>query len=196
MPSLGVWGQAGRVRSAHSGSAIIDSVDTGRGQRFDSTSSARLHVTVIHTSEEGTVAALAAAAHLAKNLCAHIRLLAAEAVPIHFSLQRPHVPADFLEGRLCRLISDAGLCGEDVTIQLSLCRSSKRALAELLAPRSLVVIAENLHWWERRECRTARWLRRQGHHVIFVNAAGKRPHPDLDRGRQAAFYRSLGFCAR
>lgn len=182
------------MRSDHSRSAVFDSLDTGWGQGFDSTSSARLNVTVIHTSEEGTVAALIAAAHLAKNLCGHIRLLAAETVPIHFSLERPHVSADFLAHRLYRLSADAGLCGEEVSIQISLCRSSKRALAELLVPHSLLIIGGNLSWWKRRECRISRWLRQQGHHVIFVNAAdGNRPHLDVDRGRQAAFYRSLDF---
>jgi hypothetical protein len=164
----------------------------GCGQGDDPTASGRLHVNVVHTSEEGTVAALAAAAHLAKDLCAHIRLVAAERVPIHFSLNRPHVSADFLEQRLCQFICDAGIGCEDVTIQVSLCRNPKRALAGLLAPHSLLVIAGNLPWWNRRECQVARWLRQQGHHVIFVNAAdGKRSRPAFDRGRQAAFYRSL-----
>jgi hypothetical protein len=138
------------------------------------------------------VAALVAAAHLAKNLCTHIRSLAAEAGPIHFSLQRPHVTADFLERRLYRLICDAGIDGEEVTIQISLCRSPKRALVEMLVPSSLLVMAGSSHWWKRRERRMVRWLRQQGHQVIFVNAAdGKRLRLDLDRGRQAMFYRSL-----
>ena len=87
------------------------------------------------------MAALVAAAHLAKNLCTHIRSLAAEAGPIHFSLQRPHVTGDFLERRLYRLICDAGIDGEEVTIQISLCRSPKRALVEMLVPSSLLVMA-------------------------------------------------------
>jgi hypothetical protein len=171
--------------------AILADLDTRNGQGFEPTSSPRLNVTVIHTSEEGTIAALAAAAQLAKNLCAHIRLLAPEVVPFHFSLARPHVTADFLEHRLYRLVCDAGIADEEVTVQVSLCRSSRRALAGLLAPHSLLVIAST-HWW-RREQRMERWLRQQGHHVVSVGAAdGKRQHADTDRGRQAAYYRSVG----
>ena len=180
------------MKGNHSRSAILDrSDDAGWGRGFEPTSSSRLHVIVVQTSEEGTVAALAAAAHLAKNLCAQIMLVAAEAVPIHFSLERPHVSADFLKRRLYRLICDAGIGDEEVTVQVLLRRSRKRALVDLLVPRSLLVIGGVSHWWKQ-ECRMARWLKQRGHHVIFVNAAdAKHWHPDLDRGRQAAFFRTL-----
>jgi hypothetical protein len=180
------------VKSDHSRSATLDRLDdAGWGQGVEPTSSSRLHVIVVHTSEEGTVAALATAAHLAKNLCAQIRLVAAEAVPIHFSLERPHVSADFLKRRLYRLVCDAGIGDEEVIVQVLLRRSRKRALVDLLAPHSLLVIGGVSRWWKE-ECRMARWLREQGHHVIFVNAAdAKCRHPDLDRGRQAAFFRML-----
>jgi hypothetical protein len=171
---------------------LVDDLDTGGGTCFEPASSPRLNVNVIHTSEEGTVAALAAAARLAKDLCANIRLLAAEVVPFHFSLDRPHVPPEFMERRLYRLVCDAGISDEELTIQVSLCRSPKPALESLLVPHSLLVIGAGAHWWNRRERRMVRWLQQLGHRVITVNAAdGRRTRPQMDRGRQAAYYRSL-----
>jgi hypothetical protein len=180
------------VKNHPSRAAILDDLDVGVGNGFEPASPFRLHISVIHTSEAGTRAALAAAARLAKNLCAQIRLVAAEAVPIHFSLERPHVPAEFMEHRLSRLACDAGIDEEELTVQVSLCRSPKQALSSLLAPRSLLVIGDATRWWNWRERRMAAWLREVGHQVLTVNAAeGKRPSPRMDRGRQAAFYRSL-----
>jgi hypothetical protein len=174
------------------GAAILDDLGAGGGKGFEPASPFRLHVSVIHTSEEGTLAALAAAARLAKNLCAQIRLVAAEVVPIHFSLERPHVPAEFMEHRLSRLACNAGIDEEELTVQVLLCRSPKLALSSLLAPRSLLVIGRASRWWNWRERRLARWLQRLGHQVISVSAAeGRCLRPHMDRGRQAAFYRSL-----
>jgi hypothetical protein len=150
-----------------------------------------LRITVVHTTSEGTVAALRAAASLAKNLCGQIDVQVHEPVPIHFTLQRPHVPASFIEGRLLALMAQAGICTDEVSIHVWFCRSQRPSLADTLAPQSLVVMGGKTRWWNWHDRNLARWLRRQGHQVVLVAAGAKRcPHPRLDRGRLASYIRS------
>ena len=59
-----------------------------------------LRVTVVHTTTEGTIAALRTAADLAKGLGAEVVLLSAEEVPPQFPLDKLPVPVDLLERRL------------------------------------------------------------------------------------------------
>ena len=140
----------------------------------------RLHVTVdSHISGPGTVAALVtfSGCQLASNLCAHIRLLAAEAVPFHFSQRKT---ARSCIGSWSAACAPARVrCCELTSMRPSIRdrlvpRSQTGALADLLIPRSLVMIARQLHWWQPRGCSTVRWLRQRGHHVIIVNHARRR----------------------
>jgi len=151
-----------------------------------------LQVRVIYTTPAGTVAALRAAADLATNLQACITLVVAEPVPMHFSLDRPHVPVDFLERRNWALICEAGLVDQPVDIKICLCRNARRALKQVLGAHSLIVIGGGAHWWNRTERRLANWLGGLGHHVIFVSARDHGFHAKREfPGRQEAFLRTL-----
>jgi hypothetical protein len=171
--------------------AISEPFD-GDGQvDTDSSSDSRLRITVLHTSPEGTVAALEAAANLARSLGGQIDVQVHEPVPIHFSLRRPHVPAAFLEQRLLAIISAAGISTDEISIHVWLCRNQKQSLADTLAPRSLIVIGGATGWWNRRERSLARWLRAEGHQIILVPAIRKHcSDSKLDRGRLATYLRS------
>jgi hypothetical protein len=172
----------------------ISLYDGGASQDAMAAGDSHLRVCVVHTTPEGTHAALRSAARLAKDLSAQIVLLAAEAVPFHFSMERPHVPARFLERRLLALSSEAEMGDAELTIKVSLCRNRRTALATMLAPRSLVTIGADMHWWHRHDRAMAKWLRERGHHVIIVSAdAKKRTDPKQDRGRMAQYLRSLTF---
>ena len=159
----------------------------------DAPSDSHLRITVVTTTPQGTIAALKAAATLAKDLCGQIDVQVHEPVPIHFSLQRPHVSVDFLEERLLRMIREAAVPTEAIAIHVWLCRSRKLSLEDSLAPRSLVVMGVRLRWWNWHARSLARWLRARGHHVVLVPAGSKRPDPKVDRGRQATYLRSLGY---
>ena len=166
-------------------------LDVGSGScvPVDDDSDHRLRVAVVFTTPEGTVAALRAAAGLSKHLSAGITLFVAEAVPIHFSLDRPHVPIDFLERRSWDLIREAGIIDEEVNVEIRLCRNRMQTLRSMLARNSLVVIGGRNRWWRRTERRLGDSLQRLGHHTILVDAcpSSRTIHP----GRQAAFLRAL-----
>jgi hypothetical protein len=130
-----------------------------------------LQVTVIYTTPEGTLAALKAAGGLAKDLNARVGLVVPEVVPFRLPLDRPRVSIEFLKHRQDALVSKAGIEGEEVRVQICLCRDRKQTLRQVLAPRSLVVIGGRRKWWSRREAKLEEFLNRMGHHVIFVDIA-------------------------
>lgn len=127
-----------------------------------------LRVTVVHTTIEGTIAALRAAAGLAKGLGAEVVLLSAEEVPLQFPLDKLPVPVDLLERRLHKLIYASGIRGNEVRVQLLLCRNKYASLRRTLRPGSLVVIAERKHWWSRRTGKLQQFLKDLGHQVVLV----------------------------
>jgi hypothetical protein len=155
----------------------------------DDDSNHRLRVAVVFTTPEGTVAALRAAADFAKHLDMRITLFVAEAVPFHFSLDRPHVPIDFLERRSWVLVRKAGIVDEEVNVEIRLCRNRMQTLRSILAGNSLVVIGGRKRWWRRTEQKLGDSLQRLGHHTILVEAdrSCRKIHP----GRQAAFLQTL-----
>lgn len=128
----------------------------------------QLRLNVLATSERATVAALRAASGLAANLRAHITLTAIEVVPWQFPLEKPPVAIAFLEQKLCRLVCEAGIVGEEVRIRLYLCRDERQGLGKALRPHSLIVLGGADHWWSRRERTLHRFLTDLGHQVIFV----------------------------
>jgi hypothetical protein len=152
-----------------------------------SSSGARLCVTVIATTAEGTTSALNEARRLARDLDAHITLLKIEVVPLRFPLDKPPVSLDFTIKQQCSLVLRSSAREEDVTIRTCLCRDQAASLRSALRRRALVVIGGSRHWWMSREERLERALHRLGHHVIFV---------DVDRrsnGVCNATFRSLIF---
>lgn len=165
--------------------------DHGAYPHISEGADARLHVHVIRTTEQGTLAALRSAAKLSQDLCGQIVLLAPEIVPFHFSLERPHVPAWFVQLRLYLLAGEAKILDEDFEIRVHMCRSRRAFLQQALAPHSLIVIGARLRWWHRRDRRLVRWLCGQGHQVITVPADPRKPSDSkLDRGRLAQYLRA------
>ena len=130
----------------------------------------QLRVNVIATTEIRTIAALRTAAGLAANLGAQITLIAVEIVPWQLPLHRPPVPVVFLERKLCGLVCEAGILGEEVRIQLCLCRDQPETLRKVVRPHSLVVIGGQNRWWLRRERNLEKFLTSLGHQVIFAEA--------------------------
>jgi hypothetical protein len=156
-----------------------------------------LRVTVVSTTPDGTVAALIAAADLARHLSGRIVLLAPEVIPFLLPLDHPHVAIDFLKKRYCDLVARAGLEDEPVTIRILLCRDCPAALKQTLAAHSLIVIGGSARWWHRRERKLALRLERLGHRVVFVNSEAPAGEPrEAEMGRQVAFYRVLDKEAR
>jgi hypothetical protein len=148
----------------------------------------KLRVTVIHTTLAGTVAALRAAADLAKHLGGRLSLLAPEVVPFLLPLEEPNVAIEFLKKRYCGMVASAGLLDEEVTIRILLCRDRVAALKLTLAPRSLIVVGGSTRWWKRSEHKLARSLRKMGHHVVFVDStANELTKPEAGELGQAEF---------
>jgi hypothetical protein len=158
----------------------------------DSDSDHRLRVTVIYTSQEGTLAALKTAHDLARNLGLRVALMMIKAVPFHFPLDRPPVPVDFLERLQLAVVSELGIDAEEVSLELYLCRDRKQCMQSVLAPRALVVIGGRRDWRApRQERKLEQLMRTLGHHVIFVNLKSNFK-AELLKTRAGSFLRSFG----
>lgn len=129
----------------------------------------RLHVTVIHTTSEGTLCALELARTWARGLNANIRLVTTEVVPFRLPLENPPISTEFLRQREVRMVAAAGIEEKSVTIEILLCRSVKIALQQFLGSHSLVVIGGKRAWLNG-PSRLANWLERIGHQVVFADA--------------------------
>ena len=125
-------------------------------------------VTVVHTTTEGTITALRAAATLAAGLGAELALLATEEVPLQFPLDKLPIPVDLLERRLYDLVCDSGIRESEVLIQLLFCRDKYVCLRRFLRPRSLVVVGRSKHWRSRRNRQLEHFLSYLGHQVVLV----------------------------
>lgn len=128
-----------------------------------------LSVTVVHTSPVGTIAALKAAATLAKNLDVRLGLIMAEVVPFRLALDRPRRSIEFLKELQEDLVSEAGLTNEIILVQICVCRDTREALGRLLPTPSLVVLGGRRGLWPGREQRLETFLSRLGHHVVLVD---------------------------
>ena len=139
--------------------------DSAYGDDFDF----HLKITVIHTTPEGTFAALKLAGDLARDLSLRIGLLAVQLVPFRLPIEESIVSPAFLEQRQALLVARTGLGEDEVNIRVCLARDRKAALATLLPPNSLVVIGGRRNWW-RQERNLEKWLLRMGHQVLFAQA--------------------------
>jgi len=124
-----------------------------------------LHVFVPYTCPELTKAALAQAVALTRNLTAHITLFAVHIVPYPLPLDKPDVPAAFLEQRLAAVARDAGVRAD---VRIVLAREAEAAREQILPPHSLVVLATEKRWWPTAEVKLARALARAGHSVALL----------------------------
>ncbi len=124
-----------------------------------------LEVNVIYTDVPGTLAALRKAGSLASNLRARIRLIVPQVVPYPLPLSKPGICREVSERRFHTL---AGGVHIDTHVQICLCRDRAQLVAEVLPPRSLVVIGGRNRWWPTAAQSLASKLRRSGHEVIFT----------------------------
>ncbi|HYL34790.1 MAG TPA: hypothetical protein VEV17_02625 [Bryobacteraceae bacterium] len=123
-----------------------------------------LHISVIFTAVESTLAALKHAGVLAGNLGARISLVVPQVVPYPLPLRNSPVAADFNERRF-RVI--AGQSRVETNVLIYLCRDRLETLRTALKPHSLVIIGGRKTWWPAPEKRLAAQLRRAGHEVIY-----------------------------
>jgi hypothetical protein len=129
---------------------------------------AELQVTVVSTAIPATLAALRRAGELAHELGAHIRIVVPQVVPYPLPLDRPPVAPDFTARHFRTLCFDGAV---ETTIEVRLCRDAFDAVAQDLAPESLVIIGGQKRWWFTEEHRLARKLTLAGHHVLVVSGA-------------------------
>ncbi|MDR3719935.1 MAG: hypothetical protein P4K98_14140 [Bryobacteraceae bacterium] len=132
-----------------------------------------LDVVVLHTSDTSTRQALKTAATYAKELSAHVHLVAPRVVPFALDLNAPQVPVSFTARQLREIAGEAGV---DASIDIILCRDLVQTLASVLKPQSLIVLGERKSpWWRLRwmgrENRLAQQLRAQGHQVVPADLA-------------------------
>lgn len=129
---------------------------------------AHLRLTVVFTTPEGTLGALQAASSLAASLSARVMVLAIDVVPLQLPIDRPPVPLAFRESRLRRLVEESQLDAHEVSIAMCVARDRWECLQQFLPPASLVVIGGRKGWTSP-ERRLVRWLKRQGHQIVFVD---------------------------
>jgi hypothetical protein len=142
--------------------------DAGYAEHSASNFDPHLNLTIVHTTPEGTLAALKTASALARGLHARIRLVMAHVVPFRLPLENPMISTQFLKAREARLVAQSGLDENTVSIEVCLCRQAKIALRDYLPAGSLVVIGGKQRWW-RPEQRLAKWLALAGHQILFVD---------------------------
>jgi hypothetical protein len=131
---------------------------------------APFRVTVVHTSTEGTIAALRTAAELATGLGAELALLWAEEIPFQYRLHDLPVPIELLERQLQKVVYLSGVRENEVLTQLLLCRDKYTAIPHALSSHSLVVIGKSAVWWWRPQRKLEKILRAAGHQVVPVLA--------------------------
>jgi hypothetical protein len=135
---------------------------------LDPRSSPGPHLTVLGTTEEGTLAALRASSAIGQNLNARITLLKIETLPRHYPVDRCPAHADSLERSATQLVRESGLRPENVSVQVWLCRDEKKCLRRALDSHSVIMIGTKSRWWPTRERKLQKWLSKLGHYVIPV----------------------------
>jgi hypothetical protein len=127
----------------------------------------QLEVHVLYTTHKGTLAALKTASQLAANLSTCPRVLRLYSVPYTLPLERPAVSTDFLEEQIRALACESPM---EFSARIYLCREPRWSLRQLFPPHSVIVIAGKKRWWPTKEQSWAKWLRKDGHEVIFLDA--------------------------
>jgi len=123
----------------------------------------KLDLKVIFTDLPKTAAALATARTMARDLGAHITLMAAQVVPYPLPLAAPDVPVEFTERALESIATD------DTTVEIYLCRDRNETIRRALPPDSLVIVgARKWRWWPSCDRQLIRLLRQDGRRVLVV----------------------------
>ncbi len=168
-------------------------LEESRNQTGHWSSDAGLSVTVISTTEKGTVASLNAAKCLAADLDATITLLKMEIVPARFPLYRPPVSLKYTINQQHSMVRQSGVNEADVDLKIRFCRDWSSGLQWVLRRRSLIVIAGKRHWWVGREERLERVLRAFGHHVIFIDVSQEKESTSYGSKLSHSFGKSGGY---
>jgi hypothetical protein len=124
-----------------------------------------LSVCVPYTGADLTRAALAAVLALARNLGAHVSLVAVQVVPFPLPLDRPAVSPSLFEQELKAL---ADRVEAPVDAHVVIARDREAAFDRAIAPGSLVVLATRKRWWPTPQAKLARSLARAGHSVALL----------------------------
>jgi hypothetical protein len=154
-------------RSANRHAVLRDS-DGNLGRCLNSERTA-FRVTVVHTSTEGTIAALRTAAGLAAGLGAELAFLWTEEIPVQFPLHDLPVSVELLERQVQKIVYLSGIRESQVLTQLLLCRNKYTSISHVLPAHSLVVVGKSPGWW-RQGRKIEKVLRASGHQVVPVIA--------------------------
>ncbi len=122
-------------------------------------------VIVPFTTPELARAALHAASGWAYGLGAEVVLLAVREVPFPLPLDCPHFQPEFFCKQLAVLMEGFTF---PVRVELKLTRNQREALQRSIPAASVVVIATKNRWWNTKEKRLARFLKRTGFTVSLL----------------------------
>jgi hypothetical protein len=128
----------------------------------------RLDITVVSTTAEGTLAALATVRRLWRNLDRRITVIVPVVVQFPAQLGDPPISKEFLESKLCAAAARDNT--EEIHVNVLLCRDPVEATRDALKPRSMVVIGGRRHWWPTCENALAKALRKAGHCIVFADS--------------------------
>jgi hypothetical protein len=148
-------------------SATIFNDRTLRGAEHHAAPDSQLRVFVLYTGVRRTLAALRGAARLAAGLNARIEVIFPQVVPYPLPIEEPAASPGFAASRLARIAEEAEI---ETSMHVYLCRDRREAVASALPPGAMVVIGYRRRWWPTSAYRFGRWLRGNGHRVIFVDA--------------------------
>ena len=123
-----------------------------------------LHIAVVFTSEQSTVAALKEARHLAVSLGARVTLVVPQVVPYPLPLETPPVFTAFNEKRFRAM---AGENQRESRVQIYLCRDRLQTLCSVLKPGHILVVGGRKRWWPTKDKTLVRRLQRAGYEVVF-----------------------------
>jgi hypothetical protein len=126
----------------------------------------KIEVTVLHTTDAETSAALAAAAVFAHKLGTVIRLVSFVVVPYPLDLTQPSVAPSFTVDHCTALVQGLNL---DADIQICYCRDLKSGVGQALRSKALVLMGRKPRWWALREDRLARLVRSGQHDLLVVD---------------------------
>jgi hypothetical protein len=127
-----------------------------------------LEVVVIYSEVRQTLAALRAAARLARGLNARIHMVVPEVVPYPAPLEQPLVESGFAARKFKTIAEESAI---ETRVDICLCREWEAGVLQCVKPCSIVVMSAAGGWWRSgRERRLARTLRRRGHQVILLES--------------------------
>ncbi len=136
-----------------------------RNPRQQTATERPLATTVLFTDLDGTLEALRCATAFSSKLNAFIRLIGLEIVPCPLWASEPPRSPAFAWGLLEELAASAKA---PASKEVYVCRDKKQALRQLVAVPSILVLGGAGRCWGGREHRLARWLKSQGHSVVFI----------------------------